>query len=289
MSCCGLDQPVGHGHEQGVGQARDSSRRSPGRAGGLRPWRLGCVAPGRMCHPRQLSTSALAQAGRHAESRRCPGTFSVPPRRPRSWAAPCKVRTGKVHASAAWISAPDALGPAQLVGRQGRRCGRRVSSQVDRRSCPPPGPRRRAASRWRRGPGLRSLGDGLDDAALVVGVMDGDHGAAGTGQGLSQPGQVDDAVRIDGMVSTGLPETAAASATQGCSVAPTINRSQPAAMALRIAWALDSVPPDEKTTAVGSAPTRSATWARAFSMRARARRPAACTATDCRCQRAPPP
>ena len=39
-----------------------------------------------------------------------------------------------------------------------------------------------------------------------------------------------------------------------------------------------SVPPLEKTTAVVSAPTRSATRARAVSTRARARRPAECTA-----------
>ena len=43
-------------------------------------------------------------------------------------------------------------------------------------------------------------------------------------------------------------------------------------------WALASVPPELNTTAVGSAPTRSATCARAVSTRARARRPAAWTA-----------
>ncbi len=70
----------------------------------------------------------------------------------------------------------------------------------------------------------------------------------------------------------------AASATHGCSDAQTINRSYPAAKALAMAWALDSVPPDEKTTDWASAPTISAKRARAVSTRARARRPAACTA-----------
>ena len=81
-----------------------------------------------------------------------------------------------------------------------------------------------------------------------------------------------------GRTSTGAPAFAAASATHGCSVADTINRSQPAASALAMPWALASVPPLLNTTAVGSAPTSSPTCARAVSTRALARLPAAWTA-----------
>ncbi|MNU81520.1 hypothetical protein D3C71_711830 [compost metagenome] len=88
-----------------------------------------------------------------------------------------------------------ALRPAQLVSRQGQavriqrpHVDRNLARRLDGVDVQP------AA---RRAHQSRRLGDGLDDAAFIVGMMDGDHGPARTRQRLGQPDQINHAVFID--------------------------------------------------------------------------------------------
>ena len=145
---CRSDGEAGRGDAQGVGQARRGLAHDHG-AGGLQPLGGG-VAPGGLAAAARPGSrrAALAAAPKPA----MPGTFSVPPRRPRSWPPPCWRRDRR----GARAEGQRARRPAarRSCGRRRRGC-RRPARGCRRRSCRPPGWRRRAASRRRRGPARR--------------------------------------------------------------------------------------------------------------------------------------
>ena len=116
--------------------------------------------------PRRPASAAPPQQRRR--SRRCPATFSVPARAPRSCPPPRSTRSAMCDPAVRARARPR---PAdrRACGRKGRR-GRRRSLPGRNRSCRRPAPRRNAATRPRHGE-VGGRANGLDDAGLVVGGL----------------------------------------------------------------------------------------------------------------------
>ncbi len=147
---------------------------------------------------------------------------------------------------------PTPCGPPSLWADSARVSAPRAR-HVDRRSCRPPGRRRRAASRRPRGPARRPRATGWITPVSLLASIRATNGrpsaASQRARRSRQPGQVGDAVGVHRQMLD-RQRRGLGGLQHGCHARwrETISRSTPAATALSMARALASVPPLVKIT-----------------------------------------